>query len=148
MDPTLLQAKALGPFLCMHRMVHCSSPQTEGIQSSREACQHGMEWLKSIPVYSTMFITIYLHLLDIIVNDFSRKLSLFTEDARRRHTVKSSSDKWCGSSGIDANPLSKTYDNHVIKITSLSLSEKNKEIHVMDHVGTSNTTNIILCIGN
>ena len=35
-------AMALGPFLCMHRMVHCSSPQTEGIQSSREACPwHG-----------------------------------------------------------------------------------------------------------
>ena len=31
-------AMALGPFLCMHQMVHCSSSQTEGIQSSREAC--------------------------------------------------------------------------------------------------------------
>ena len=52
MGPTLLQAKALGPFLCMHRMVHCSSPQTEGIQSSREACQHyiDMEWLRSTQV--------------------------------------------------------------------------------------------------
>ena len=27
---------AFGPFLCMHRMVHCSSPRTEGIQSNRE----------------------------------------------------------------------------------------------------------------
>ena len=35
-------AMALGSFLCMHWMVHCSSPQTEGIQSSREACPwHG-----------------------------------------------------------------------------------------------------------
>ena len=29
---------ALGPFLCMQGILHCSSPQTEGIQSSREAC--------------------------------------------------------------------------------------------------------------
>ena len=44
--PKLLQANAvamaLGPSLCMHGMVHYSSPQTEGIQSGGKACPwHG-----------------------------------------------------------------------------------------------------------
>ena len=48
-------AMALGPFLCMHRMVHCSSPQTEGIQSSREACPwHGAHLISTLSPHAKL----------------------------------------------------------------------------------------------
>ena len=81
---------ALGPFLCMHRMVHCSSPQTEGIQSSREACPWHGAHLNSTLACKTYRLSLLkpLHNVRLSLQKISRYLPKGRKKMAELHVCK------------------------------------------------------------
>ena len=73
---------ALGPFLCMHRMVHCSSPETEGIQSSREACPWHGTHLNSTLACKTYRLSLLKPLHNVRLN--LQKISRYPPKGRKK----------------------------------------------------------------